>query len=399
VPSAPSFTITPAMTAYDERFEIAVGGLAPGESVTIEATIRDELVTIGTSRATYEADQWGWVDPSTQPPIEGSFDVADCMAFIWAAGSRRFPAASAIREHEVEFRALVKGNVVAKASAIRTGLDHASTFESLSSPDLVADFYAPPSSESVPAMLVLGGSEGGLPGANVPKLLATHGYAALAVAYFRLPGLPNALESIPLEYFGNAIRWLHDRPEVDPERIGVIGYSRGAELALLLGSHYPELRAMVSVSGSGIVGSGIDWNNLARPLFPAWTWQGEPIPFADTTFDPSDPASLARISIEVERSNGPVILIAGEADQLWDSVWLSRFAWDRLEEADRDWPDQFLSYPGAGHMILPPYQPMTFPRTFAGFPLGGNARDDTAAGADSWRAILNMLEWRFQQAG
>ena len=230
-------------------------------------------------------------------------------------------------------------------------------------------------------------------------MLASHGYASLAIGYFGLPGLPDALDSIPLEYFGNAVAWLRDRPEVDPERIGVIGYSRGAELALLLGAQFPELKAVISVSGSGLVVPGIDWNDRSRTVFPAWTWEGEPIPHLDPTFDRSDPAAIERVAIKVERTNGPVMLVAGEADELWDADYLSRFAWDRLQEADRDWPDEYLTYPGAGHIIQPPYRPMTFDRTFRGMPWGGNARDDTAAGVDSWHAMLTMLAWRFRDAG
>jgi len=39
------------------------------------------------------------------------------------------------------------------------------------------------------AVLVLGGSEGGVPQAKA-EWLARHGYAALALAYFRYEGLP-----------------------------------------------------------------------------------------------------------------------------------------------------------------------------------------------------------------
>src|SRR5581483_4943151 len=51
-----------------------------------------------------------------------------------------------------------------------------------------------------PAVLVLGGSEGGLPGFT-SRMLAAHGYPSLALAYFKEPGLPQTLDRIPLEYF------------------------------------------------------------------------------------------------------------------------------------------------------------------------------------------------------
>jgi hypothetical protein len=50
-----------------------------------------------------------------------------------------------------------------------------------------------------PALLIFGGSEGGLSGTLIAALLAAHGYPALALAYFNAPGLPATLSDIPLE--------------------------------------------------------------------------------------------------------------------------------------------------------------------------------------------------------
>jgi uncharacterized protein len=76
------------------------------------------------------------------------------------------------------------------------------------------------------AVLVLGGSEGGLP-VRLPEALASRGHPTLAVAYFGLAGLPRTLANIPLEYFVTSLRWLARQPGVDPKRIVVVGASRG----------------------------------------------------------------------------------------------------------------------------------------------------------------------------
>ncbi len=393
--AAPSILVEPAVTRRDERFRVSVGLFSPDDEITIEATIIVNGATFGSSRATYVVSDWGFVDCSVHRPVDGTFDEPDAMGFVWSARSRGF-VDSILGPHEVQFEVIHNDTVVATAMASRTGVPDDLVRESIDVPDLIADYYAPAGSESQPAIMVLGGSEGGLPLRNVPSLLAMHGYSALGVAYFGLGGLPDALENIPLEYFASAIAWLQARPEVDRDRIGVIGYSRGGELALLLGAYYPELGAAISVAGSGVVHSGIDWSDFSRPQFPGWTWQGEPIPYVDESTTVDDPASVERVTIPVETINGPVMLIAGEADELWPSAGLSQFAWDRLRTAYRAWPDEFLTYPGAGHLIQPPYQPMNFARSFNGLPFGGNARDDTYAGANSWQAILNMLAWRFE---
>jgi hypothetical protein len=41
-----------------------------------------------------------------------------------------------------------------------------------------------------PALLVFSGSEGGLTTSMAAALLAAHGYPSLALAYFKVPGLP-----------------------------------------------------------------------------------------------------------------------------------------------------------------------------------------------------------------
>jgi pimeloyl-ACP methyl ester carboxylesterase len=91
--------------------------------------------------------------------------------------------------------------------------------------------------------------------------------------------LPDRLAGIPLEYFGDAIRWLQDRPSVRGDRLGVIGTSRGGELALLLGAHYPDLAAVVSYVGSILVFSSLAGHE------PAWTFRGKPLPWISNPFD------------------------------------------------------------------------------------------------------------------
>src|SRR5258708_18671618 len=75
----------------------------------------------------------------------------------------------------------------------------------------------PSSAGKHPGVLVLGGSEGGVPRQRA-AWLASHGFAALALAYFNYEDLPPRLEAIPLEYFGRAIGWLMKRPEVAPDQ-------------------------------------------------------------------------------------------------------------------------------------------------------------------------------------
>ncbi len=210
---------------------------------------------------------------------------------------------------------------------------------------LVGTFYLPAAPPPWPAVLVLGGSGPGIFG--FPALmLASEGIAALALAYFGMPGLPKTFERIPLEYFGTALGWLQRRGDVRPEALAVAGASRGGELALLLASTYPETRAAISWVGSGLVYGGVV--SMGAPPVAGWTRGGIDIPFAG--FDVSavdmaarpvvltpgfraglaDTARVAAAEIPVERINGPVMLVSGSDDQVWPATQLSEIAVRRL---------------------------------------------------------------------
>jgi dienelactone hydrolase len=170
---------------------------------------------------------------------------------------------------------------------------------------------------------------------------------------------------------------------VDPTRIGVMGGSRGGELALLLGSTYPDLKAVVATVPSGLVwGAAV----AAKPLPSAWTQGGPDLPFVPesgamptVTTDASGQQiyveapmflgdlkaatadALEAATIRVEKTNGPVLLLAGADDQLWASCTLAAVAFDRLKSTGHQatHADDFQCYPETGHSLLAPGIPTT----------------------------------------
>ena len=112
-------------------------------------------------------------------------------------------------------------------------------------PPLVGDLYLPVGSPAKLGVLVLGGAEGGVP--SGAKFLASKGYAALALAYFGAPGLPETLEQIPLEYLDRALAWLDASPGVPRGGVVIQGGSKGAELALLLASRHADVIGVIAI--------------------------------------------------------------------------------------------------------------------------------------------------------
>ena len=309
-----------------------------------------------------------WSVPTAQSAYD--FDAVELAGFTHP--TRVFFAVSA--EHHTIARAMVRRYLLAAQVGHRL----------LRTRGLYGEYFRPSAESPRPAVLVLGGSEGGLNPLVIREaaLLADHGYTALALAYFREPGLPATLSHIPLEYFTHALNWLQQQPGVDRRRLAVMGTSRGGELALLLAAHDRRLHAVISYSGSGVVVSAPGTDGRV----PAWTWRGKPVPWAPSERD------WRHGLIPVSQINGPMLLIAGTNDRLWPSPVLLRTALTDARLHHHPFPDRLLVYKGAGHLIQPPY---TAVDATIGSRYGGNAADQERADEDSWRHVLRFLLARF----
>lgn len=323
------------------------------------------------------ADEDGTVDLRDDAPVQGDWDEASGEAFIATARGNLGPTFDLTVRVTVQDLA---GDVVVSGDQARASIDEGIVIEDVDQGVVKGTMTLPPGDGPFPAVLCFGGSEGGRSGGEWSAYyLATLGYAALGVAYFGEPGLPANLVDVPLENLEAGLAHLAADPRIDPDRIAVMGGSRGGELALLLGAHFPQVRAVVADVPSGYVIGGL------VPGTAAWTYQGMPFvefPFPDdamlTVFydddglahyagtpaylevlDTADPAALEAATIDIENVNGPVLIRAGEDDQLWPSCVLGEAAWDRLVETDHvsAYDDVYACYPAAGHFLSTPGWP------------------------------------------
>jgi dienelactone hydrolase len=210
-----------------------------------------------------------------------------------------------------------------------------------------------------------------------------HGYAALALGYFKLRGLPEHLSRVPLEYFERALEWLRRQPQVDPNRIAMLGVSRGSEAALLSGAYFPRLvNAVIALSPS-------DAAICSFPgcLGPAWTFHGRAVPFT-VQFGNPHPSDQPNAVIPVQRIRGPVFLACGTADAIWPSCRYSQAIMRHLKRAHDRFAHVLFSYAGAGHSVasLIPYEP-----TDAGLFSDDHRQVDQEAIAVDWPRLLTFL--------
>ncbi len=413
----PQMEIMPFATLVDEPVRIRATGFPAEQPILLRAHLPTKFGSLE-SFALFQTDGTGCIDVARAVPLRGTYRVVDPMGLFWSM-TKVEGTSSAVPAGllgTVTLTAEVEGKVQASASCQRFWyVASEMTRVSVRERGLVGTFFHPPGSGPFPAVIVLGGSEGGLDVQECfAALLATHGYATLGLAYFGMEQLPPHLAEIPLDYGETALQWLQAQECVQASNIGVIGGSAGGELALLLAASFPSIRAVVGFAASGVIYQGIRIGPYAGSPRARWTYRGMPLPFVPVKVDlkyllasgwkhltghPSsatplylaslhDPDLVDKATIAVEKINGPVLLISGSDDQVWPSSWLSERVMQRLKQCGHPYADRHLCYEGAGHAIHLPYMP-TIGRATA---LGGSPSRDAAASVDAWPHLLTFLE-------
>ncbi|MGJ7524753.1 acyl-CoA thioesterase/bile acid-CoA:amino acid N-acyltransferase family protein [Variovorax sp. GB1P17] len=391
----------PSDCLVDHTLVIRVRGLSAGALLTARLYSAGYDGSVYLSQATFAADADGVVDLSRQAPVSESYQGVDAMGLFWSRALASGPAAAACGDASKDpFTVTLKLTSDDTAESIAHTIKRTFTTADVSSRDvredgLVGRMFEPAHSHFRGAVLVVGGSGGGLAWSQeVASLLSSHGYAAFALAYFAAEGLPPMLDRIPLEYFGTALTWLAAQPGVAAGPIAVVGASRGGELALLLGATFPAVRAVVAYVPSGVV-----WGAYPASGHGAWTLEGQEIAYAnDDEWEktPRDAAYLERVSIPVEKIGGPVLMISGADDKMWPSSELAEIAFQRLKHAAFPHRFEHLSYPGAGHHIGWPnvFTTMTkfkHPTSGEDLDMGGTPQSTAHARQDSWTRMLEFL--------
>lgn len=278
---------------------------------------------------------------------------------------------------------------------------------------VVGVLFVPEHDGPHPGTLVLGGSRGGVR-EELAGALAADGLACLALAYFGAEGLPPRIVEVPLEHVERAARWLAGAPAVSGAPVGIVGGSKGAELALLAASRFPDLIGpVVAVAPAAVAFFGLDrqGDDPSAVLHSSWSHEGRPVAFvpyperAEATWSeagvavaPIYDAALADLEaveaagIPVELARGPFLLVAGEDDRMWPSARMAEMIVARMERHGRSSDVTSLCYPGAGHCLL---GAATQARSSApgkvAFDYGGTDEADARARGDAWRQAGRFL--------
>lgn len=231
-----------------------------------------------------------------------------------------------------------------------------------------ANVVRPPSgSERGAAVVVISGSGGGdAMSTGMARALADARFPALGLGYFKVPGRPDDLRDIAVEYVVDAVAAL--RARCSTAAVVLLGASRGSEAAMLVASHHPDLVQGVI----GLVPADKAFGSWP-PGGAGWTIGGRPVtPESD---------------LEIERFGGPVLLVSAGQDEVWPSAAMAQVLEARLAGAAR--PCRHLTYPEATHALS----------YLAPVPGGDGRPADIAAREDAWPQVLAMLELVASPAG
>jgi len=240
-------------------------------------------------------------------------------------------------------------------------------------------------------VLVLAGSSGRV---EEERCRVLSGLGATAASY-RWFG--ETVDRVPLESFEDALSALHERCE----RLVVLGTSKGAEAALLLGAMHAEIDAVVGVSAPHVVWAALSQD---RPQRSSFSRGGEALSFVpyDDGWEPdTDPVEFVGMyeqsletyadrvpaaRIPVERIAGEVLLVAGGDDRLWPSCDFAEEILDRRSAAGLH--TELVTHPRAGHRVVLPGEGPPAPSHLVH---GGNAEADAALGAQVWPHLEELL--------
>lgn len=424
-PASPvQVAVAPAAPLMDQRLSLVVAGLAPGATVMLSARSQAQDGVWWGSTAAFRADRQGRVDLAAQAPLSGSYRGADAMGLfalmtpgpVVKGGDRQGFAIKDVSQPvltTIEIRG--GGHLLATSTLARRFGPAAICPFAIREDGVTGVFYQPRDPGPHPGVLVIGGSDGGFGAPQVAMMLANHGFAVLSLAYFGEPGLPRTLEGVPMETFTRAIAWMRRHPAVDPRSLAIYAESRGAEPALYAAAAVGGLDAVVVRSPSFALWGGVSARGL--PGKPAWTLAGKPLPAIPNTLYPDFIATYledrltgrpvrqtplfledlarfgdtARVEIPVEKISAPLLLLAGQDDQIWPSAMMAQRIEARRRRFGRAGGDQLIVYPRVGHSIPYAYLPVRQRDADGPFAVGGTPAGEARAQADAWPRIVSFL--------
>ncbi|XP_037653293.1 bile acid-CoA:amino acid N-acyltransferase-like [Choloepus didactylus] len=405
-------TATPTSALIDEPVHIQATGLPPSQVVVFEASLEDEKGNLFHSRAYYRANEAGEVDLEHASSLGGDYVGVHPMGLFWSLKPEKILDRLIKRDvmnspFKVQLK-LYDSNLLIVELPTATPKASLTVDRWYVSPDVTriqvregrlrGALFLPPGEGPFPGVVDLFGGTGGLIEFR-SSLLASRGFASLALAYFDYEDLPPTIEEVDLEYFEEAANFLLRQPKVLGPGVGVVSICKGAAIGLSMAIHLKQITAAVLINGPNFAVGGpqLYHDKIIQPLPPipqlVSTNAFGCVEFYRVVGNPLDEANQPFL-LPVEKAQGHLLFIVGEGDKNLNSKVYAKQAIEQLQRHGKNnWT--LLSYPGAGHLIDPPYAPLCYASSLKQLPVyliwGGDVALHAAAQEHSWKEIQMFL--------
>jgi esterase/lipase len=190
--------------------------------------------------------------------------------------------------------------------------------------------------------------------------LLARGFALLAIGYFRTDNSPSLLDRISLNAIADTILSIARRiPQIDTARIILMGASKGGELVLNLASRYSCFKGVIALSTSHVSFPAL----TVSANTSSWMYNDKEVKYVPAPFKIIWPAlkgdlhcafsmmlenteAVAQAEIEVEKINGPILILSADQDEQWPATKMSQQLTERLEREKFTFPYKHIIVEG-----------------------------------------------------
>ncbi|XP_052269224.1 acyl-coenzyme A amino acid N-acyltransferase 1-like isoform X2 [Dreissena polymorpha] len=411
----PLLTVNPKRhLLVDDKLSISISGLKGREKITVHAHMEEDDKKFE-SFGWFEVGYDGQVDLTKSASCGGTYEGVSSMGLFWSMvpcpgqmdGIRLMkknietPFKTVLSVHE-GYQSLDQlresaGEILCSTEIERFYKAQAVKKVEVTDGRLRGMLYLPPGPGPYPGVIDLFGTVGGIVEFR-SALLASRGIASFALPYFRYKDLPASLDEIDLDYFMEAIDYLLKRDDIIQNGVGVVGVSKGGDIALMMATHNPKVRAVVNINGCTFCASypmkysGGDIPEVRLNMEKMELIDGRFATKSTLDYTPDD-------IFKVWKHDAKVLNILSEDDmcspkeciRLLHSLYPSKKVHNCIVAA----------YKGAGHLVEPPYTPLcsySYHKTFDIFMWwGGKPADHAFAQEDSWWRILELFHEQLGQ--
>ncbi|KAF7694092.1 acyl-CoA thioesterase 18 [Silurus meridionalis] len=406
----PLLSVEPTRGLVDEKLRVFVTNLNPNQQVTIHCLHYSEDRDYWEAFGHYVGDEQGTVTVAKDSSVGGTYTGVESMALMWSLrpvpGSR---TGLRLRKSDVlspmifhisvydghmtqDFKQLTPlVTTVIERWYMAPGVQRVNVREK----GVKGTLFIPPALGPFPGVLDMWGGGGGLVEYRA-ALFASHGFVAFALEYLSI----DEKKDINTTYFEEAYQIMQEHPMVQRDRLALVGLSFGASVALSMAAYSSLIKPQccICISGSHVtpVRNTLSevYKDLNRMLYKMRVednqviWRDIILPI---------PKDLTK-KVDVGRIRCPLLLVVGDDDQNWATLESAEDIERMTEVAGNRHLLKVLVYPGAGHLIEPPYTPhhratnfMVYGKHKVIMLWGGQTKQHAYAQEDSWEKMLDFL--------